>query len=390
MRWTNLGFIVAITLLATSVSAQRRDKQNILDQKSDLQRIQEDLERGKKALDSLKDAELSLEKRISDYDQRITSNKKIISRLGRQISNLRGNINKTEAQLQDNQVNFERTQRRYLGNLRQFYLASRQPARSVTYQPNLESRLKRQATYLRCLSGYELENVDQASRLLAGTVQKLDDLSGERSKVANLKKKKETAASLDRRRREKKEKELASVHRQKSEEADRVMMLSQAAREMEKIIASLTEEPRTSPTRQPDQPMAPSVIASMKGTLKAPAKGKIVVGFGKSIDPVTNLRSYSPGITIKGKAARNVRAVASGKVAYVGELRGYGNFVIVDHGDQYFSTYAGLSQTVATKGQLVQTGSLLAKADTDGLVRFELRQGREPLDPVKWIKLDSF
>ncbi len=74
----------------------------------------------------------------------------------------------------------------------------------------------------------------------------------------------------------------------------------------------------------------------------------------------------------------------------MGELRGYGSFVIIDHGEQYYSTYAGLGEVRAVKGRLVQTGTVLGLADDDGIVRFELRQIRKPLDPVDWIRHGSF
>ena len=93
---------------------------------------------------------------------------------------------------------------------------------------------------------------------------------------------------------------------------------------------------------------------------------------------------------IKGKSGRQVAAVASGTVAYIGELRGYGNFVIMDHDGEYYSTYAGLGQVSATQGQYVQSGGKLAVAGPDGMVKFELRRGRKPLDPVRWIRIDSY
>ena len=186
------------------------------------------------------------------------------------------------------------------------------------------------------------------------------------------------------------EQELATVHRQKSAEVDRVMMLSQAAQEMEAIIARLEQSSHESPTDLTQVPVEPSIMASIKGNLKAPCRGKIITVFGTSVDPITNLKSYSPGITIQSKAGRQVKAIAAGRVVYVGQLRGYGNFTIIDHGDQYYSTYAGLSEVLVKKGRMVHTGMLLANAASDGKVRFELRRGRKALDPVKWIKIDSF
>jgi septal ring factor EnvC (AmiA/AmiB activator) len=71
-------------------------------------------------------------------------------------------------------------------------------------------------------------------------------------------------------------------------------------------------------------------------------------------------------------------------------LRGYGNFVIINHGDRYYSTYGGLGKMSVGTNEYVLAGTTLAQAGKEGLVKFELRHGREPLDPVKWIRIDSF
>jgi septal ring factor EnvC (AmiA/AmiB activator) len=128
----------------------------------------------------------------------------------------------------------------------------------------------------------------------------------------------------------------------------------------------------------------------MEGKLPAPVTGKIVDTYGPKIHPITNLRSFSPGITIQAAAGRTVSAVAPGTAAYVGSLRGYGEFIILDHGDQYFTTYAGMENTLVTVGQYVHAGDKLAVVSAEGRVKFELRHGRKTLDPVEWIRIDAF
>jgi len=77
-------------------------------------------------------------------------------------------------------------------------------------------------------------------------------------------------------------------------------------------------------------------------------------------------------------------------IAYVGLLRGYGKFVIINHDNYYYTTYAGLENIVVAKDQFIYTGGKIGSATENGIVKFELRKGREPIDPVKWISIDSF
>ena len=108
------------------------------------------------------------------------------------------------------------------------------------------------------------------------------------------------------------------------------------------------------------------------------------------MDKTTKLKSFSPGISIQGRAGQPVYSIAAGSVAYVGDLRGYGNFVIIDHDGIYFTTYAGIVRAEVVSGELLAGGTKLGEAGPDGLIKFELRKGREPLDPIKWISIDAF
>jgi septal ring factor EnvC (AmiA/AmiB activator) len=116
----------------------------------------------------------------------------------------------------------------------------------------------------------------------------------------------------------------------------------------------------------------------------------VIRTFGHFEDEITKLKSFSPGIVIQSQSGRTVVSVADGIVAYVGNLRGYDNFVIMDHGDQYYTTYGGLGEALVSPNEYVLAGSELATIGIDGEVKFELRRGREPLDPIKWIRIDSF
>jgi len=123
--------------------------------------------------------------------------------------------------------------------------------------------------------------------------------------------------------------------------------------------------------------------------LPAPLKGTVTSSFGWKTDKITKLKSYSPGIEIKGRKNTSVVSIAPGMVVYIGNLRGYDNFVIVEHEDGYYSTYAGLDDVRVVQNQIIGRGDKLGVV-SNGEIKFELRQGREPLDPVEWIRIDSF
>jgi len=386
---TVVGITIAMVLVAVGLMRAQDTKDEILNQKQEMEKIKEEVKRSREKLDSLKQNEIDIQKMISDSDQRLASDKKVITRLGRELGQIQQRITQTTSELEQRQLELDLSRRRYLGNIRQFYLTTHKPPEVFSEDPNEELVLQRQIVYLTSLASFESGQVDQASENVEETEQAKDELAGESRRITGLKQKRETASALLSTAKTKHQKNLEQVRRQKTEEADRVLMLEQAAREMEAIIARLQQELEQRTGRE-GATGEPSVFATLKGQLLPPCRGEIVVTFGDQVDPVTKLKSFSSGISIKVSPGQKVVAVASGNVAYTGNLRGYGNFVIINHDDRYYTTYAGLGQVSVSVNEYVLAGNEVAVADSEGLVKFELREGRNPLDPITWISIDSF
>ncbi|MCX6835906.1 MAG: peptidoglycan DD-metalloendopeptidase family protein [candidate division Zixibacteria bacterium] len=324
---------------------------------------------------------------ISKYDERMASDRKVLRRLTGELDQLKADFARGDSLLQANRELFDRCQRRYLGNIRQFYTLSRQTGELLTDHPNDELEYHRRIIYLTALADFESGTIRDASAQVDRSATDLADMSNRRQTISGLKKERETSYSLGQSQRERQEKNLVQLRRKSTVEADHVITLKQAAQEMQEIVARL-EEARARRAPETNR-RGPSVFATLMGQLLSPYHGKITEAFGEHVDPVNRLKSFSPGITIKGKAHTPVYAVASGTVAYNGNLRGYGNFVIISHDDQYYSTYAGLGEVLVSENQFVSSREKLGSSGQDGVVKFELRDGREALDPVKWIDLES-
>jgi len=386
---TTRSFSVAVIFalcLAAPASAGDQSK-DILQQKKELERIQKDVDVGQRRLDSLQGEQSRVLKSISKYDERIASDRKVLRRLTRELDQLKSGIARADALLQQSREEYDRRHRRYLGNIRQFYILTQQPTRALTDSPDEEMEYYRKIIYLSALADFESGTIKDASALVDRSAEELDGLSGRQKKVSSLKKERETSRALGESQKQRQEKTLDQLRRKSMSEADRVISLRQAAQEMQGIISRL-EEARLRRTRA-GADTGPSIFATLRGQLLSPFRGKITQAFGEHVDPVTRLRSFSPGVSIKGKARGEVLCVASGTVAYAGNLRGYGNFVIINHDHQYYTTYAGLGEILVSEGQFVASRARIGLADQDGLVKFELRNGREPLDPVKWIRIES-
>ena len=98
------------------------------------------------------------------------------------------------------------------------------------------------------------------------------------------------------------------------------------------------------------------------------------------------------GVFIRAGAGGEVKAVAAGRIAFADWLRGFGNLVIVDHGDDYLSIYGYNESLLRGVGQTVRAGDAIASVGNSGGseesgLYFELRHRGQPIDPLRWVSL---
>jgi hypothetical protein len=95
-------------------------------------------------------------------------------------------------------------------------------------------------------------------------------------------------------------------------------------------------------------------------------------------------------LDIEAPAGAAVRAVAPGRVVHAGWFKGYGNIVIVDHGEGYHTLVAHLASMRTAMGEDVPAGAVLGTVGDTGSLKgaylyFELREKGRPVDPRPWL-----
>ena len=103
----------------------------------------------------------------------------------------------------------------------------------------------------------------------------------------------------------------------------------------------------------------------------------------------SNSRNDDPDI--EAAEGTPIRAVAPGAVAYRGWLKGYGNLLVLDHGDGYYTLYAHASQVLVDEGDQVKGGELVGRVGETGSVEgprlhFEVRYQSRAEDPQLWLR----
>lgn len=135
----------------------------------------------------------------------------------------------------------------------------------------------------------------------------------------------------------------------------------------------------TAPT--PREP-APTTRANDAATLDLvwPAKGKIIQTF----------TAQTKGIDIAGNVGEPVVAAAAGKVAYSGNgARGFGNLIILDHGNGFITAYAHNETLLVKSGDAAKKGAQIAtlgESDTSSpRLHFEVRRNGTPVNPIRYL-----
>lgn len=153
--------------------------------------------------------------------------------------------------------------------------------------------------------------------------------------------------------------------------------LEREAQELDALIRQLIAE-------------AASQFSGLQGLLHWPIEPPtwISSGYGWRRDPFSGARAWHGGVDIAPHrgAANYILAAADGKVIYSGWNGGYGNCIMIDHGDGTVTLYAHMSSLLAQKGAIVAAGQQIGRAGTTGYstgvhLHFEVREYNKP--PVR-------
>ncbi|MBW1843489.1 MAG: peptidoglycan DD-metalloendopeptidase family protein [Deltaproteobacteria bacterium] len=239
---------------------------------------------------------------------------------------------------------------------------------------------------LKLLLGHDIDLLErhriESAALVEAEVRAREALEGRDEALATLR---ERSDQLKRERAVKR-KLVARLHTDRASERAALVELETAARALEETLASL----RKAPARRAE-PEGPS-FASLREKLAPPVEAPIAESFGRVVDAEFKTETFRSGVEFDAPLGAAVEAVAAGQVRFAGWFRGYGKLVILDHGDEYFTVSGHLADIRVKVGDEVEPRGVIGTVgDTGSLsgprLYFEVRHGREPQDPRKWLHL---
>ncbi|MGK2953924.1 MAG: murein hydrolase activator EnvC family protein [Thiobacillus sp.] len=177
------------------------------------------------------------------------------------------------------------------------------------------------------------------------------------------------------------------------------LMAQQAAREAERARAARRAQNKPTTDKGQRRPIAVNTetpvafrsdrpFSGLKGSLHLPVAGELMNRFGA---PREDGGLNWKGLFIRAAQGTAVKAIAAGQVVFAEWLRGFGNLIIVDHGEGYMSLYSNNESLYKQVGERVQPGDAIAMVGNSGGqpdtgLYFEMRHQSRPVNPLLWVK----
>ncbi len=154
-------------------------------------------------------------------------------------------------------------------------------------------------------------------------------------------------------------------------------------RGQQKDIAS-DAAPMVAAAIDPARPKNLRPFATARGALVMPVAGRLKRRYGENDE----FGAASKGILVEAPSGGRVVAPFDGRIEFAGPFRGYGQILIIEHGDGYHSLLAGLERIDGVVGQWLVTGEpvgIMPTGDRGAALYLELRRHGQPINPSPWL-----
>ncbi len=388
-------------MAATVEAAPDSGKQDELkDLRSRIQALQEELEQSNEDKSEVTDALKHSERRISDVNRGLRELEARKRRLTQTLKQLTDDTQSTESQIAEQQ-------QRLAELLREHYVQDGSDALKLMFNGQNPSEIARNMEYYGFIGRARAELIRQhrASlghlRLLqAKTVEQNNNLQQVRQERVAQKKTLESEKGARQQVLYKLSEQIRLQRKEINTLVRNEKRLTQLIEKLARLAAATTKparaKPQASPVPRPGQSVKAVADASLaglnfprlKGRLALPVAGEILSKFGQSRE---DGGPAWKGLFIRARQGHEVRSVASGTVAFADWLRGFGNLLIVDHGDGYLSLYSNNESLYKQPGDPVRAGDVVATVGSTGGqnepgLYFELRHQGKPFDPLAWVR----
>ncbi|HUP65533.1 MAG TPA: peptidoglycan DD-metalloendopeptidase family protein [Thermoanaerobaculia bacterium] len=353
------------------------------DDRAELDRLRTEIRRLKGRLDSVRKETRSVETELRELDlelaildRELDATLTVQAGLDRHRAEIIGRVASLSADLQRRKLELSR-------RLAALYRLGNVPYLRLLLALDPGTDPLQGASMLAYLIGKDSRAVSEFQRTQDRLVQEEERLSDKEAEIARTQAlaedRRQAAASKQR----EKQAILARLEAESASSERKLAELEEKARRLERLFTLLYQQ------RAPA--IAGAKIAEFKGALQWPIEGSVSEEFGRHRSTRFGTYVVSNGIRITAEPGTEVRAVFSGTVLYAQWFRGYGNLIIVDHGERVFSLYGNTKESTLAVGDRVNAAQVIARVSEDeeaesGSLYFEIREDNRPANPRDWLR----
>lgn len=381
------SFLCVLSLsmpMALGKDAELQDK--IQQEQTTLQKLKDQIKETKKKREEAQQQHDAVLQSIEDQDRKLYAQRKEFKKINGQIKSIDHELGVIGAQLADLHSSLGDRKESVQARVRLLYMEGQVGLVKPLFAAQSFAKFQRRLMYLSTITKWEHALLQGYRDDLAHTVHLREQQAESRATLLEHKQQIEKGLrSIKSIKREKKV-ILTSLKKTGDSHNRALMALQRAESRKESLLTALEQRRKLAEGQRTSIPGG----ALVKGGLVWPVDGKVVGWFGRQKHPTFDTFVENKGIEIETPEEEPIRSVSPGNVVYADWLKGYGLVVIVEHRKGFFSLYAHASKLVVKEGESVEAGSILGETGESGLTEknllyFELRNGTDPVDPLKWL-----
>lgn len=360
---------------------------------SKLEQLREQIQSLRHELDSDQQRKQGLQIRLRNTERHIGKVVALLKRLKRQLRKQQRELKKLHKRRAGLQSDLQ-TQRVSLARqIRAAYSIGQQEYVKILLNQQDPAAVTRTLTYYDYFNQARLTRIRSIDTSLAKLQQLEEKIQNKTAKLKQNQQEQSSEKAQLENTRGQRAKVLAKLQQQISAKGERLSLMQEDKRRLQRLLDSLATAPRDNAQTPADgaidsEGTEHTPFRTLRGRLKWPSRGKLITRYG-SARKVGKLKWQ--GVNIKAPEGTEVRAISHGRVAFSDWLRGFGLLIIIDHGDGYMSLYGGNQSLFKEVGDWVEAGEVIAGVGNSGgrknsALYFEIRHNGKPANPLKWCR----
>lgn len=386
--------------LPGSASAAQSSRAKLRKEKARLTEIRKQAEKAAEELERTIEKEKNAKVRVRQLKRKLAKQRETIRRLDRQIGDLSRRLEAAEAEARALEEERQRARDGLSEAARSAYERGPEgtPVRGAAQGIPNPFLAERNHHFLALALGSGSERYGRLTEDRERAEEEVDRLEGQ-VKVSERRKDREEQVNRGLAgRKQAEERRLAGIEAEKRAKEKRLRELKARVERMESLVSRIErqireaeEKARRKARKPPRKPGKASDFAALPGGVVLPVRGGVASPFGRYRDPVFDVEVESRGVEIEAPSGSPVRAIARGKVVFTGEVAGFGNVLILQHGSGLFSVYGKARSFSAPRDRPVGPGEEIGRLPTDpsgrSVLYLELRAGGTAIDPASVLPL---